>query len=203
MPWAGLVLYVLGSAALTSAGRAGEGIGQAMTSRYTTITTLYWCSLAALVARYLQERSPAALRCPHRRRVYGGLAGVCLVVLLFLSHHSQRAWEQNAHWKRMGWNALRAGHLAPLYLSDFWDPPAELRDRFLPILREGQWAGFGGEPHRPVAMADAFVDDAEQFMRMEFYGQAKTYLETALYLDEGNVRAQERYEELRKLVEKR
>ncbi|MBX3177103.1 MAG: hypothetical protein KF886_07080 [Candidatus Hydrogenedentes bacterium] len=201
LPWAGLALYVLGSAAVTAAGRAALGLDQAMTSRYTTITTLYWCALAALVALHVRAFPVQALDCPRRRRVYGALASGLFLAFLLASLASQRAWEQNARWKQMGWEALRAGHLAPLYLQDLcWDP-VELRDRFLPILRERQLAGFGGE-NRPVALADRYVDEAERFVEAGLLIQAKTYLETALILDESHERARLRYQELREAVEK-
>lgn len=202
LPWLGLVLYVLGSAAITAAGRAGMGLEQAMTSRYTTISTLYWCALAGLLLQVVQDSAPNVPSLSAQRKHTFALIGVLLFGgALFLSHRSQRQWEQVAHWKRMGWEALRAGHEAPLYLQDLcWDP-AELRDRFLPILREGHWAGFGGEPEKPPAMADAYVAEAEHFMAMGLLGQAKTYLETALFFDNGNEQARARYGELRKMVE--
>lgn len=183
LPWAGLALYVLGSATITAAGRAAMGLEQATTSRYTTIGTLYWCALAATIFIYLQGQS-GTLSPPRRTKwLLGGLGLACFFGGLLLSHQSQRAWEQNVHWKRMGWTALRAGHLSPLYLQDLcWDP-LELRDQFLPILRENQWAGMGSAPFKPTAMAGRYVADAEQFIAMGLIPQAKVYLETALYLD--------------------
>jgi len=201
LPWMGLVLYVFGSALITAAGRSGFGLEQAMTSRYMTMSSLYWYGLAGIVLVYLQGRAEPLFATCRARRLAGTLGAVCILALLFLSHQSQRAWEQNARWKQMGWTALRAGHLAPLYLQDLcWDP-VELRDRFLPILREGQWAGFDGEAYRPVEKADDYVDEAERFMEMGLRGQAKTYLETALLLDENHEGARKRYQELRESME--
>ncbi len=201
LPWAGLILYVLGSATITAAGRAGFGLEQAMTSRYMTMTTLYWLGLIALGGHAFAD-SELRRKLPTAK---GGLVATLAIVLflgtLYSAHQSQRNWEQNVRWKQFGWTALLAGHEAPLYLQDLcWDP-VELRDVFLPILRKGHWAGFGEGPIKPVEKAGAFVAEAEGFMKAGLLPQAKTYLETALLLDPGHTGAQVRYEELRKMFQ--
>jgi hypothetical protein len=48
-PLLALMLYTLGSAALTSLGRAGLGANQALSQRYATIATLFWAPLAIVL----------------------------------------------------------------------------------------------------------------------------------------------------------
>ncbi|MBI2217419.1 MAG: hypothetical protein HYU51_08985 [Candidatus Rokubacteria bacterium] len=50
LPWLMLTLYVLGSAAMTGAGRLGAGVSQALASRYTTISTFHWIGVAVVAA---------------------------------------------------------------------------------------------------------------------------------------------------------
>lgn len=49
MPWLSLIIFAILSAFLTGLGRIGLGIGQAMESRYTTISTLFVISAAVLL----------------------------------------------------------------------------------------------------------------------------------------------------------
>jgi hypothetical protein len=59
IPWALLALYVIVNAELTGYGRLRFGLGQATSSRYRSIATLFWISIgvisAVLVRRWLQE----------------------------------------------------------------------------------------------------------------------------------------------------
>jgi hypothetical protein len=42
LPWIGLALYGMGTAALTALGRVDEGLEQALSSRYATMANLFW-----------------------------------------------------------------------------------------------------------------------------------------------------------------
>jgi hypothetical protein len=53
-PWYGLILYVLLSAMITAAGRSGFSSLQALSSRYTTFSIIFWISLFAIALPYLR-----------------------------------------------------------------------------------------------------------------------------------------------------
>jgi hypothetical protein len=52
-PWFLLALYAILSAAMTGLGRLGSGLDQALASRYTTISTLFWVSVSVVSAMAL------------------------------------------------------------------------------------------------------------------------------------------------------
>lgn len=49
-PWFLLAFYAMVSGAMTGVGRLGSGLNQALMSRYTTISALFWISVAAVAA---------------------------------------------------------------------------------------------------------------------------------------------------------
>jgi hypothetical protein len=49
LPWLLLALWVGGSGAMAGIGRLGMGLGQATSSRYTTMSTFFWVSVAVVV----------------------------------------------------------------------------------------------------------------------------------------------------------
>jgi hypothetical protein len=53
-PWFGLILYVLLSAIMTAAGRSGFSSLQALSSRYTTFSLIFWISLFAIALPYVR-----------------------------------------------------------------------------------------------------------------------------------------------------
>ena len=53
-PWFGLILYVLLSAMITAAGRSGFSSLQALSSRYTTFSLIFWISLFAIALPYVR-----------------------------------------------------------------------------------------------------------------------------------------------------
>lgn len=163
-PWIALAAFALGSAAIASAGRCGFGLGQALTSRYITITTLLWISLIALALRaaargeWLEEA---------RARSLGiGLAAVFVLTALYGAASSSAPHEQRCHWKRMGWLALRTGYLNPLFLRDLSDRPDELAERYLPWMFERKLGGVGVPVEDPKAVAAQFLRDAQQLAAM-------------------------------------
>lgn len=66
IPWLALMLYVVMSALVTGLGRVGLGIGQALSSRYTTISTLFVISAAVLlynsIILNLEKKKKASLK---------------------------------------------------------------------------------------------------------------------------------------------
>lgn len=49
LPWAGIIIYVLLTAIMTGIGRSGFGAEQALFSRYTTFSLLFWIALYAIL----------------------------------------------------------------------------------------------------------------------------------------------------------
>lgn len=49
LPWIGMALYALGTAALTAVGRVDEGLEQALSSRYVTMANLLWLPVVVQV----------------------------------------------------------------------------------------------------------------------------------------------------------
>lgn len=58
---AAMMLFVLGSAAITALGRLHLGTNQALSSRYNTVALLLWLALAVLLVRFIGRRSTPAL----------------------------------------------------------------------------------------------------------------------------------------------
>jgi hypothetical protein len=52
VPWLGLIAFAVADAAITGYGRAALGIGQAGSSRYTTVSQCAWIGLVAIAAVY-------------------------------------------------------------------------------------------------------------------------------------------------------
>ncbi|MFC1869449.1 hypothetical protein ACFL0H_15135 [Thermodesulfobacteriota bacterium] len=53
-PWFGLILYILLSAVVTGIGRSGFSVFQALYSRYTTFSLIFWISLILIILLHLQ-----------------------------------------------------------------------------------------------------------------------------------------------------
>src|SRR5207249_5577776 len=60
LPWLLLALYALLSGMVTGIGRSGFGKAQALSSRYTTISSLFWVSVIVVVALAVAEALKAA-----------------------------------------------------------------------------------------------------------------------------------------------
>ncbi len=61
LPWLLLALYAILSGSMTGVGRAGLGVSQALSSRYVTISSLFWVSVIVVVAlaigRFLKDEA--------------------------------------------------------------------------------------------------------------------------------------------------
>lgn len=191
-PWLSLAAFAIFSAGLTAAGRAAFGMEHALTSRYTTIGTLFWCALAGLVALAMDEWRIREADHGPGRSTQRGLAALVLLLLIGQSHNSQAEWEQAATWKRMGWEAIQAGHDSPLYLGDLAENPEALAETQLPFLRATGRAGLSETPQRDPLRAQAFIAESDLLAARALFGQAVVYLQTALVLDPGNTDAQEK-----------
>ena len=79
LPWLLLSLWVSGSGALAGIGRLGMGIVQAVSSRYTTISTFFWVSVAVVVG--LAVLDVFERRGPSDRRTLSVLTAAVLAVV--------------------------------------------------------------------------------------------------------------------------
>lgn len=95
LPWILLAAWVLGSAAIVGVGRLGFGLGQALSSRYTTISSFFWVSVAVvvgvLVATLVERRAAAA-----RTTLAVVVGAVVLVIAAAASYTS--VWLRSEHW---------------------------------------------------------------------------------------------------------
>ncbi|HPO15960.1 MAG TPA: hypothetical protein PLI09_21155 [Candidatus Hydrogenedentes bacterium] len=182
-PWLGLAAFAVGSALVTGIGRSGFGPQEGLNSRYMTTNALFWCALFGVLVldiRILLPKYTAA------RKWAAAIVGALLLISanLGIVYHN-RPWEENARWKRMGWQALAAGHEAGLYLRDLsWDPPA-MQTQYLPIVKRYGLCGFGTPiPDKP-ALARTYLAEAKGFLQKQMWFPGLTYLDTALVLDPG------------------
>lgn len=180
-PWLALAAFAIGSAVVASAGRSGLGLGQALTSRYIPITSLFWF---ALIALWLRALAPSAWWADSRARsIIVGLCAVAVLGGLAGASSTSAAHEQRCHWKRMGWLAIRLGMPEPLFLRDLSDTPEALGATILPWLRETHRCGLDTPPADPKQYAPKFAREAEALMGMGLVTPAKVYLDVAARLD--------------------
>ena len=180
-PWLTLAAFALGSALVASAGRSGLGLGQALTSRYIPITSLFWFALIALWLRAL-ARSPWWDDARTRSIVVGGCAVAILGGLAGASTTSA-AHEQRCHWKQMGWLAIRLDMPEAIFLRDLSDTPEVFVTTILPWLKETRRCGLDTPLPDPKQYAPLFAQDAEQLIAMGLIPPAKVYLDVAVRLD--------------------
>lgn len=179
-PWVVLVLFALGSAAVASAGRCGFGLGQALTSRYITVTTPLWIALVVLTLRMLQH-DPRWAGAQRRAFAVGVSAAAALAVLGGAATHS-RDHEQRCHWKRMGWLAIQLGAPHPLFLRDLSDQPEALGQQILPWLAQTRRCGLGATVANAEREAPRFVREAARLVDLGLLPQAEIYLGVAATL---------------------
>ncbi len=113
-PWLAIAVYALAAAFVTGVGRAGFGIVQAGSSRYTSIAVLLWASLVAATCAVV----------PRERRAIA-FAAVPIALVLAASLQQTRvgntAWHAHTAEMRAARAALAAGDLRGLPLI-FPDP---------------------------------------------------------------------------------
>ncbi|HEX3463922.1 MAG TPA: hypothetical protein VHS78_07745 [Candidatus Elarobacter sp.] len=142
-PWVALAGYPVLAAALTAAGRAGFGVWQATSSRYTSIALLAW--IAALAGTAIVVRRPpfaiaARLSAPHAQALGGAVVTAAAVLLVLASLKesavTNRVWQLHAVDLRAARAAIAAGDpsgLSPLtpdadYATDRLGEMGRVRD---------------------------------------------------------------------------
>lgn len=180
-PWLTLALFSLGSAVVASAGRCGFGLGQALTSRYITVTTPLWIALVALALHQLARSTFA--REARVQSAAVGLTAVAIITSVYGASSTSAGYEQRCHWKQMGWLAITLGYPAPLFLNDLSDTPDALMGNLLPWLQQEKLCGLGIPVEKPAQYAPLFANDAAQLLAMGLVPQAQTYLKVAEGID--------------------
>ena len=194
-PWLSLAAFACAVGLVIPVGRPGVPLNEALNSRYLTNANLFWCALSVLACR----RLPAVfvLRPEGRRGAFDvSHWGVVLIVLLALLPQLRvnAVWEERVVWKRMGFEALRAGHITEMYLRDLcWDP-VRLQREFLPILARHKLCGFGDDTRRP--QSKDYLEQARLLRARNLLPQARIFCETALWLDQGSTEAQVLHREI-------
>lgn len=121
MPWLVLAAFGLASAGLTALGRAQFGVDQALSSRYITISQLFWIGCLGILW-------VAEWKIP--RRITVPSVGLALVLLTLGAAHSAWTWRASSHIRA----DLRADLLRSIYTVDdtrlvhLWPDPVVVRD---------------------------------------------------------------------------
>ena len=76
-PWFGIISYVILCACITGIGRSSLGVSQALASRYTTISILFWISLFVMALSYI----PVFLR--HNKSLCRKYTSAIITLILF------------------------------------------------------------------------------------------------------------------------
>lgn len=130
-PFAAIALFVLASAIIAAMGRAGEGMAQAVESRYATFAGPFWLALVVLLD--MADRRRYTLGAWHRPTPFNVLGIPILTLILVLaiaanSLHGAYAGSQRGVY----YNSLRPALLAATYdetLRRLYPDPAALRQR--------------------------------------------------------------------------
>jgi hypothetical protein len=132
---ASVLLFVLGSAAMTALGRLNFGTAQALSSRYNTVTLLLWLSLAVWLLRFAGRRSVLALAAVE--------TGLLLVVVLGAARLKYPM--RQAEKRKLRANTASIALLTGVYDQQalaviFPNPALPLQDK--PFLKEQQLSLF-------------------------------------------------------------
>ena len=131
-PWLLLALYGVGSGMMTAVGRLGDGLNQALGSRYTTISALFWVSVLVVVALAMTH----ALRDGTRGLQRAAIGAVAVVGTLIIgvgyqtsSVFSARLVAAFHHGVQLGGECLQFHPIAP-------DPCLKLLNPEIEVLRD-------------------------------------------------------------------
>lgn len=101
LPWLAMAAYALFSLALVGVGRIDFGIGQAMSSRYSTLAAPFWISL--IMSSYVVLRS---IRTRRSHLIVNFSAGIIVLAMVaVVGYSSLRHYD---HWKNRGINLRKA-----------------------------------------------------------------------------------------------
>ena len=98
LPWLALVLYAILSAAATGVGRLGFGVNQALSSRYTTFSTLFIISGLLIAIFWVKNHLRNSKQLPTKLIVLiSSISTLFLVLVLFLNAYVSSV---NARYRR-------------------------------------------------------------------------------------------------------
>jgi hypothetical protein len=138
-PWLALGLYALGSAMITGIARLGFGIDEALSSRYTTISSLFLVSLLMLV--WISRQSLYdGLRGAYRPAVTIAGIGVYGLVLINGVHGLHAAHGRHATLTAMH-NCAQAVQPSDVCLSTTYPDISKVRPR-LQYIKSLHWGGY-------------------------------------------------------------
>jgi hypothetical protein len=152
-PWIGLQVYVLGNAVGTAVGRSGFGLGQALSSRYSSLSALFWVAELALLTVMLVP--VVRLREGGRRRLPASVPLVAAGLLLTLMYHHglavYRAYLGRAARQPMAAEAVRRGIPDMEILRVLTPAPEQIRPVWRFLKSHGQVPFDQPEPPLPTA----------------------------------------------------
>jgi hypothetical protein len=165
LPWLLLALWVLGSGALAGVGRLGMGVAQAVSSRYTTMSTFFWISVAVVVAMAVVD---VLERVGPSHRVAVGLVAAAVLGTVAAAGSYAAVWVRSDAWRE----SLEESHALARECLHFHreapdgclaimhhDPP--LVRRRAAILERLRLGPFVTTPSRPPLSSFTVVDSAE------------------------------------------
>jgi hypothetical protein len=162
LPWLLLALWVVGSAAMVGVGRLGMGLGQATASRYTTMSSYFWVSVAVVVGLAVAN---ALDRLGDARRPAAGLLAVVVLGIVGGAASYSSVWLRSDRWvdsleqaAKLGRECVRAWRQAPAPCLNIMhhDPEyARARSAILERLRLGPLAE---PPSRPELASFTLVE---------------------------------------------
>lgn len=184
VPWVALVLFTVLSGIMTGVGRLGVSLDQALASRYTTTSALFWVSVAALAALAMSRALRAHTEISRRVMTLGAVAVLAQVMVLVGYAGS---WAYGLGMAAVKHETLRRGgeclrfyrSAPPACLKLLYPDVAGLRDRAsrLETLALGPFAASRRE--RPLA-SYAVAEGAEAAGGIDFLGPDESRTEFIL-----------------------
>ncbi len=206
--WLSVSLFSLFSGLVITYGRAGLGVGLALSSRYITTSTLFWCGLLGLFRVYVNNRKSksefnVSANKGNAFLVKGTilLFGVIYVGLTLAPIKQNEKWHNIARWKNLGWFALCAGYDGKLYWTDLWGTridfidPIIVKKEIFPIFKEYNLCGYQYYNKESVKkeLSKTYLKEAKYFIANKLWKPAICYLETALFLNPELIKEVEEY----------
>jgi hypothetical protein len=158
LPWVGLGLYSILSAAISGVGRAGFGYEQGLASRYVTISNLIWISVIVLF--YLARKNIFSKRTILNKKTYEfAISSISIFLILFMqtTNSSANEWKHKNEVINSTRNSLLTG-CGPNYYQLF--PNKEYITEKRGIL-EGKKISIFRESDVPIALDPTKSNDSQ------------------------------------------